>query len=193
MRPAIFGRDEDGRRWGGKLRFTLAEWVASTGLLMIAIGVTIGVMTSTPLALLPGITYAIAVGMAYMVYRHYLHVRRDSATTAEAAKQNASFRMDGHPLLEAGWEDESEMDVPGLVDMPAATYFKVVGSRGICPRGVTQGDFLKLAASGAVTPSLCAEAEAVLRVAAKDNSEVREWCCPVYDHLLVFKKLDKVS
>ena len=85
------------------------------------------------------------------------------------------------------------MDVLEWVDIPAATYFKVVGSRGICPKGVTQGDFLKLAASGEVTPSLCAEAEAVLRIAAEDNSEDREWCCPVYDHLLVFKKLDKVS
>ena len=193
MRPTISGRDEDGRRWGGKLRFTLAEWVASTGLLVIAIGVTIAVMTSTPLALLPGITYAIAVGMAYMVYRHYLRVRRDSVTTAEADKQNARFRVDVHPLLETGWEGESEMDVPEWVDMPAATYFKVVGSRGICPWGVTQGDFLKLTASGSVTPSLCAEAEAVLRMAAADDSEIREWCCPVYDHLLVFKKLDKVS
>ncbi len=193
MRPAIFGRDEDGRRWGGKLRFTPAEWVASTGLLMIAVGVTIAVMTATPLALLPGITYAIAVGMAYMVYRHYLRVRRDIATTAEAAKENAPFRVDVHPLSESGWEDEPEMDVPEWVDLPAATYFKVVGSRGICPMGVTQGDFLKLAASGSVTPSLCAEAEAVLRMAAANDSEVREWCCPVYDHLLVFKKLDKVS
>ena len=51
MGPAIFGRDEDGRRWVGKLRFTPAEWVASTGLLMIAVGVTIAVMTATPLAL----------------------------------------------------------------------------------------------------------------------------------------------
>ena len=193
MRNAIFGRDENGRRWGGKPSFTLAEWVASTGLLMIAIGVAIAVMTSTPVALLPGITYAISVGMAYMVYRHYLRVRRDSATTAEASEQNASFRMDVHPLLEAGWEEESEMDVPEWVDMPATIYFKVVGSRGICPKGVTQGDFLKLTASGHVTPSLCAVAEGVLHVAAADDSEVREWCCPVYDHLLVFRKLDKVS
>ncbi len=193
MRYVIFGRNGDGRRWGGKLKFTLAECVASTGLLMIAVGVTMAVMTSEPLALVPGITCAIAVGMAYMVYRHYLRVRRDSATTAEAAKQNGPFRVDVHPLLESGWEDEWEMDVPEWVDMPAVTYFKVVGSRGICPWGVTQGDFLKLAAAGPVTPSVCAVAEAVLRMAVKDNSEVREWCCPVYEHLLVFKKLDKVT
>ena len=201
MGPAIFGRDEDGRRRGVTLRFTPAEWVASTGLLMIAVGVTIAVMTATPLALLPSITYAIAVGMAYLVYRHYLRARQDSVATAEPAKQNASlqpsfqpsFQMNVHPLLEAGWEDALGVDVPGWVDPPAATYFKVVGSRGICPRGITQGDFLKLADSGSVTPSLCAEAEAVLRMAVADDSEVREWCCPVYDHLLVFKKLEKIS
>ena len=102
MRSVIFGRDENGRLWGGKLRFTLAEGVASTGLLMIALGVTMAVMTSEPLALIPGVTYAIAVGMAYMVYRHYLPVRRDSATTAEASEHTASFRMDVHPLLETG-------------------------------------------------------------------------------------------
>ena len=50
-----------------------------------------------------------------------------------------------------------------------------------------------LAATGSVIPSLCAEAEAVLRMAAADDSEVREWCCPVYDHLLVFRKLENVS
>ena len=76
MRAAIFGTDEDGRRWGRKPRFTLAEWVASSGLLMIAIGVTIAVMTSTPLFLLPTVTYAISLGMAYLVSRHYLSVRR---------------------------------------------------------------------------------------------------------------------
>ena len=133
---------------------------------MIVIGVTIAVMTSTPLALVPGITYAIAVGMAYMVYRHYLRVRRDGAATGEASKQNASFRMDVHPLLESGWEERWEMDVPQWLDMPAST-FKVVGSRGICPKGLIQGDFVEVAASGAVTPGLCVEAEAVLRMAAE--------------------------
>ncbi|MCI0899999.1 MAG: hypothetical protein J4N70_03635 [Chloroflexi bacterium] len=192
MRYAIFGRDEKGRRWGGKLKFTLAEWVASTGLLLIAIGVTIAVTTSTPLALLPGVTYAAAVGMAYMVYRHYLKVRQDGAATVVAAKGEEAALSDSHPLSEAGWEDELTLDPPEWVDLPA-TIFKVVGARGICPMGVIQGDYLKVTTNGPVTPGLCPQAEAVLHMAAGDNSEVREWCCPVYDHLLVFKKLDKVS
>lgn len=203
MRSVIFGRDENGRRWGGKLRFTLAEGVASTGLLMLALGVTMAVMTSEPLALIPGITYAIAVAMALIVYRHYLRVRRDDATAAETAKRNATFRMEVHPLLEAGWEDEFATSIPPeLVDMPAVSFpvatlpvatFKVVGSRGICPKGVAEGDFVEVTASGPVIPGLCPQAEAVLHMAAKDNSGVREWCCPVYDHLLVFKKLDKIT
>ena len=106
MRYAIFGRDEKGRRWGGKLKFTLAEWVASTGLLLIAIGVTIAVTTSTPLALLRGVTYAAAVGMAYMVYRHYLNVRPEGAATVVAAKGEEPPLSDLHPISAAGWEDE---------------------------------------------------------------------------------------
>ena len=195
MRRAIFGRDEGGR--GGILRFTAAEWVASTGLLMIAIGVTIAVITATPLALLPTITYAVTVGMAYLVYRHYLRVRGASATAVETAGQTTPFQASSpsrmHPLLETGWEDEAETDAPEWVDAPAPTYFKVVGFRGLCPRGVVQGDLLKMGASGRVTPGLCSQAEAVLRMAAADDSEIREWCCPVYDHLLVFKKLEKIS
>ena len=208
MRSVIFGRDENGRRWGGKLRFTLAEGVASTGLLLIAIGVTMAVLTLDPLALVPGITYAIAVGMALMVYRHYLRVRLDAAAADETAKGKEPFQTDVQPLLEGGWEDEFAASTPPeWVDMPAVLFpaagfkvaappvatFKVVGSRGICPKGVGQGDFVEVTASGPVTPGLCPAAEAVLHMAAKDNSEVREWCCPVYDHLLVFKKLNKIT
>ncbi|MEE8465652.1 MAG: hypothetical protein V3S68_04190 [Dehalococcoidia bacterium] len=203
MRPAISGQDENGRRWGRKLKFTLAECIASSGLLMIAVGVTMAVVTSEPLALIPGITYAIAVGMALMVYRHYLRVQRDGDTTAKTAKESARFRIDVHPLLEAGWEDKfATLNPPEWVDMPSISFpgassplatFKVVGSRGICPKGVVQGDFIEVTASGPVIPSLCPVAETILHLAAVDDSEVREWCCPVYDHLLVFKKLDKIS
>lgn len=191
MRNAIFGRDENGRRWGG--RFTMAEGVASTGLLLIAIGVTIAVTTSSTWALLPGITYAITLGLAYMVYRHYLNVRPGAAVMDESVKMDTGFRMDIHPLLETGWEDELSDYAPEWVDMPAATYFKVVGTRGLCPRGIVQNDFLKMSADGTVAPGICPAAEKVLHMAADDDSDVREWCCPVYDHMLVFKKLDKVA
>jgi hypothetical protein len=193
MRNAMFGRDGNGRRWGGKLKFTLAEGIASSGLLMVAIGVTIAVTTSAPLALVPGITYAVAVLMAYMVYRHYLSVRPHDTETVEKAKKGAQFRMDIHPLLETGWEDALTMDTAEWVDMPAATYFKVVGARGLCPKGINPGDFMEVSANGLVTPHLCPEAELILNMAAGTDSETREWCCPVYDHYLVFKKLDKVS
>ena len=190
MRNAIFERGENGRRFGGRFKFTLAEGLASTGLLMVAIGVTIAVAASEPLALVPGITYAVAVGMAFLVYKHYLSIRPAPAATVEAEDD---YRMDVYPLLETGWEDELATDSREWVDMPAATYFKVVGGRGICPRGIVENDFLKVSADGAVAPRLCAEAEAVLHMATGDDSEVREWCCPVYDHMLVFKKLDKIT
>ncbi len=192
MGHVIFGREENGRRWGGKLNFTLAECVASTGLLVIAVGVTIAVATSSTLALAPGITYAVALGMAYMVYRHYLNVRPGAVETAKAAKKETGFKRDVHPLLETGWEDELAKDRQEWIDMPASAYFKVVGTRGICPRGIVENDFLKMSADGKITPGICPAAEKVLHMAAEDDSEIREWCCPVYDHMLVFKKLDKV-
>ena len=186
--------DENGRRWGGRLKFTMAEWIASTALLVAAIGATIAVASSSTLALVPAITYAITLGMAYMVYRHFLNVRPHETETKEVAERGAAFQMEVHPLLETGWEDELSLDSPEWVDLPGTAYFKVVGSRGICPKGLTQGDYLKVAANGAIAPHLCPEAEAVLNMAAKDDdSEVREWCCPVYDHLLVFKRLDRFS
>ena len=193
MRNAMFGRDQNGRRWGGKLKFTLAEGIASTGLLVVAVGVTIAVTTSAPLAVVPGITYAVAVLMAYMVYRHYLDVRPRDTEMTEAAKKGAEFRMDVHPLLETGWEDELAMDSAEWVDMPAATCFKVVGARGLCPKGINPGDLMKVSVNGQVTPGLCPPAESILNMAAGTESEIREWCCPVYDHYLVFKKLDKVT
>lgn len=172
----------------------MTEVIASIGILVVAIGVTIAVTSSSTMALVPAITYAIAVGLAYLVYRQYLRVRPHEAGRKEAAERGAEFRMDVHPLLETGWEDELSLDSPEWVDLPGATYFKVVGNRGLCPKGLTQGDYLKVMANGTVAPHLCPEAEAVLNMAAKDDdSEVREWCCPVYDHLLIFRKLDKVS
>ncbi|MDA0264762.1 MAG: hypothetical protein O2803_11500 [Chloroflexi bacterium] len=200
IRSGLSGHHENGRRDGGRLRFTLAEGIASTGLLVLAIGVTMSVMTSSSLVLIPGITYALAVGLAYLVYRHYLEVRRQDAArsvnrldaTMESYEKAASFRMDVHPLLETGWEDDLDAITPEWVDMPKTT-FRVVASRGICPKGFVEGDFLTVPAGGPVAPALCPAAEEVLRLAAEDNSDVREWCCPIYDHLLVFKKLEKIT
>ena len=73
------------------------------------------------------------------------------------------------------------------------TMFRVVGSRGVCPRGMKPGDLVTLSQSGSISPSLCPLAEATLRsVAASgtDPSEPTEWCCPIYDHLLVFSQIN---
>jgi uncharacterized repeat protein (TIGR04076 family) len=66
--------------------------------------------------------------------------------------------------------------------------FRVVETRGVCPLGHRTGDVLTV--SGAdVAPFACPEATAVLRAASEaDGDPARKWCCPVYDHLLVFEK-----
>ena len=195
LKNPIEERDGNGKRWIGRLNFPLAECIASSGLLMIAASVAIAVTPSSPMVLLPGISYAIAIGLAYAFYRHFQSVRPDTAETANAASvaTNRPFRMDVHPLLESGWEDDLATESPEWVDMTAATFFKVVGTRGTCPRGLTEGDFLRAGSDGSISPALCAEAEAVLRMAAGVDIDVKQWCCPIYDHMLVFKKQEKSS
>ena len=69
--------------------------------------------------------------------------------------------------------------------------FRVIGSRGTCPVGRREGDLITVT-GGKVVPFLCEEAQAVLRMATTGPDGSREWCCPVYEHLLVFKE-EKVA
>ena len=71
-----------------------------------------------------------------------------------------------------------------------ATRFQVVDVRGVCPLGRREGDVVTIGPTGSVVPQLCAPAEAVLRLAAAASEEraVKEWCCPIYDHMLVFRR-----
>ncbi len=69
-----------------------------------------------------------------------------------------------------------------------AQRFRVVETRGDCPLGHRTGDVLTVS-GGNVSPFVCPEASAVLRAASTaDGDPARKWCCPVYDHLLVFEK-----
>ncbi len=69
------------------------------------------------------------------------------------------------------------------------TAFRVTGTRGLCPRGRRDGDLLLLDTAGGITPEVCPLAAAVLNTAARDGvHQVEEWCCPVFDHLLVFRR-----
>ena len=76
---------------------------------------------------------------------------------------------------------------------PAAlsTRFQVVNVQGVCPLGRRKGDLVTVDRAGsAVVPQLCPPAEAILRLAAAagEEQEVKEWCCPIFDHLLVFRR-----
>src|SRR5574341_2440930 len=63
--------------------------------------------------------------------------------------------------------------------------FRVVHTMGTCPLGHSTGDVIAVNASGSVEPMVCPEAAAMLQIAARDG-HVARWCCPVYDHMLVF-------
>lgn len=67
-----------------------------------------------------------------------------------------------------------------------SVIFRVVDVRGACPLGRRVGDYVTLRNGGTV-PEICPEAATVLRVAAADG-HVKQWCCPIYEHMLVFER-----
>ena len=80
-------------------------------------------------------------------------------------------------------QERSRASVPASV-----VKFRVVDTRGACPLGWQMGDVATVG-DDAVSPQLCPEAAAVLRLAAsgRESQPVEEWCCPVYEHMLVFR------
>lgn len=72
--------------------------------------------------------------------------------------------------------------------LPAS--FRVIDGRGRCLRGYGVGEVFRVGADGKVFPSVCEHAETVLKQAAAsgDDYDLTEWCCPVYEHLLVFQR-----
>jgi len=80
---------------------------------------------------------------------------------------------------------EAEQTVP----FESVVHFKVVDTRGTCILGRATGDVITVGPAGAVTPTLCVPATVALRNAAVagPRSDVDEWCCPIYDHMLVFR------
>lgn len=75
------------------------------------------------------------------------------------------------------------------LQQPGAQAFRIVGARGSCLLGRRVGELLVAGGAGSVEPEVCPHAAAVLKTAAADGREgVEEWCCPVYDHLLVFRR-----
>lgn len=82
-----------------------------------------------------------------------------------------------------------EIEAESAVPFESVMHFRVVDTRGECTLGRKTGDVIKVGPAGGVTPTLCLPAAFALRRAAVDASRgsVDEWCCPVYDHMLVFR------
>ncbi len=82
-----------------------------------------------------------------------------------------------------------------LAPIASSTRFRVVLVQGECPLGRREGDVITVGRTGSVMPALCTPAEQVLRraVATGDDEEIGGWCCPVFDHMLVFRRLSETS
>ncbi len=145
--------------WTVNVRIGLPELVLAGSLAFLA-GLTVLFISEWPVGLIPAGTYAITSVGAYSGYR--LNARERQRHSAE----------------------ETAI-VPGSA---AVTHFRIVDAVGACPLGLRNGEEIAVPANGSVAPLVCAEAEAVLRMAAADGQAVRRWCCPVYDHMLVFEK-----
>ena len=139
--------------WTLKIRIGPPELfvVASVGVLAAVVAVAF--LSEWMMALVPGVTYGVAVAGAYLLYRAYL---RERVVRRERPPEEASFR--------------------------------VVATRGACPLGYGKGSVVTVSAAGDLSPELCAAAVAALRLASGAVEPVDEWCCPVYDHMLVFRR-----
>ena len=81
-------------------------------------------------------------------------------------------------------------DVGRIAESVAAARFRVVDTHGVCPYGRQKGDLVAVGPGDRMSPQLCPEAAQVLQLAVqgRDGQPVEQWCCPVYDHLLVFQR-----
>lgn len=156
-------------------RFGLAELATLLGFLIVAVIVGIAISKGWTIAIIPGITYVLATVAAYLMYRH------QRAVSATAAQPQATVR---------GAEAAHVQMRPAAVAVQTAPLaFRVVDTRGVCPLGYKKGIVVTMTSGGSVHPPLCAAAETVLRLAAKeDPAKSSDWCCPVYEHLLVFRR-----
>jgi hypothetical protein len=141
--------------WTINIRLGLAEFFTFASLLIVAGLLTVAFLSGWTIALVPAITYTLAIGATYVLYRRY-------------------------------FSQEAEVSRP----VASVARFRVVGARGVCPLGSREGDLVTVGPAGAVIPQLCPPAEHVLRRAASAGAEpeIKEWCCPIFDHLLVFRR-----
>lgn len=140
------------------LRLGIAELVLMASLVILGALVVLFIV-EWPVGLVPAASYAFAMVGTYSGFRLYTRERTEAAA-----------------LLEQQALDEAE-----------PVMFRIVETRGVCPLGHGTGDVIAVDAAGWTAPVVCPEATAMLQMAARDG-HVEQWCCPVYDHMLVFKK-----
>jgi hypothetical protein len=161
----------------GPMRVGVPEYVLFIGLAMVAGLVTWGVSSGWTIAIVPGVTYLLAATAAYAIYQTE---SQRSARGAQAASVPADRGQRLNPSFSTG----------PLTQGATAASFRVVAAQGVCPLGRQVGETVSIGSGGEITPELCRPAEAVLRLASAADPQpgVKEWCCPVYDHLLVFRR-----
>ena len=140
------------------LRLGIAELALAVSLVFLGALVVLFVI-EWPVGLVPAASYAIATVGTYSGFRLYTRER------AQAAALQQEVRDATEPVM-----------------------FQVVDTRGACPLGHRTGDVIAVDAEGWTAPAVCPEAAAVLQMAARDGQNVEQWCCPVYDHMLVLEK-----
>ncbi|MBI4296965.1 MAG: hypothetical protein HY676_00355 [Chloroflexi bacterium] len=155
-------------RWS-KMRVGWAEYGGLAGLAMVVGLVAWSVLGGWTIAIIPGLTYVLASGTVYLLYKQHQRERAETLVASPAMK--------------------------AAVSLAQAMTFRVVGAKGVCPLGRHVGDVLRLEPDGEVTPRVCPHAAATLRLAVREDQgeEVQEWCCPIYDHLLVFRREVKAA
>jgi hypothetical protein len=139
------------------LRIGWAELFLAANFSLVAGVLAVAFLNGWTIALIPGVTLALAVIAVYGIAKVYSREAREST------------RLD------------------------SAVSFEAVAARGRCQLARRVGDVFTVGPTGAVTPPLCGPAALVLRQAAamEEHSGIREWCCPIYDHLLVFRRVEK--
>lgn len=164
-----------------RFRLGLGESIALASWLVVIGVVSAAAVNGWVIALVPGLTYVLASGAAYLVYRQNIRERRSVATRIELG-----IRHDEHLAAVKG-------NTYGT--LAKGGVFHVVGVQGVCPFGLRMGDLVKMDATGSFTPALCPHTESALRLAAAtaQESRIRQWCCPIYDHLLVFQLDSKLG
>lgn len=155
-----------------KPRPGVAEYCVIIGFVLMGGLAAWGVQTGWPIVMAPALTYVVASGAAYALYRHGQGEQPPSA--------------DVSPTVTLA---ETSSDAP-LPRVAGAVSFRVVEARGVCPLGRRVGEIVSVSRGGKVSLPVCPHAEATLRLAAAHdgNGEIKEWCCPIYDHFLVFRK-----